>query len=52
MAEIPVPHFHISGIHASTTVLAVIVLFGTAHLFAAAHPDSKLSQAWTNGLGF
>lgn len=52
MAEVPVPHFHISGIHAGVLFLSMVVIFGSLHLFAAANPDAKLSQAWTNGLGF
>lgn len=52
MAESLMPHFHLSGIHFIATFLAVVAMFGSAHLFAAAHPDSVWSQAWTNGLGF
>lgn len=47
------PHFHVSGLHVvGTTFLAVVAMFGAAHLFAASHPDNEWSQAWTNGLGF
>lgn len=45
------PHFHISGIHALTVFLFVVVAFGSLHLLASSYPNARLSQSWT-ALGF
>lgn len=46
-----VPAFRIGAVSAFYIVLVVFVIFGTAHLFAASHPDKKFSQVLV-GLGF
>jgi len=46
-----IPHFHISGIHATVVFLFVVAVFGSAHLLAASNPDNRLASAWL-GLGF
>lgn len=51
MANVQLPHFHVSGIHAGIVFLFVVAAFGSAHLLAASYPDNKVSMAWT-GLGF
>lgn len=51
MAELPLPHFHVSGLNTLMTLLALVFAFGALHLLATSFPDKKLSQAWV-GLGF
>lgn len=52
MATNLLPHFHVSGLHATVVFLFIVVAFGSLHLLASSYPDSHLSQAWTGGLGF
>jgi hypothetical protein len=51
MASVNLPHFHVSGMHALVTFLFAVVMFGSAHLLAAANPENRISQAWI-ALGF
>lgn len=46
------PVIHISGSQALISFLMMVAIFGSIHLLAAAHPQSKFSQAWIGGLGF
>lgn len=39
-------HLHVSGVQYLLTFLAMVVLFGTARLLAAGHPDNIVSQGW------
>lgn len=52
MASVQLPHFHVSGMHALTTFLFIVVAFGSLHLLASSFPESTLSMAWTDGLNF
>lgn len=45
------PHFHISGLHATMFFLMMVVAFGSFHLLAASAPDNRVAQAWL-ALGF
>lgn len=45
------PHFHVSGVHATIVFLFVVAVFGSLHLLAASMPSSQVSQAWV-ALGF
>jgi hypothetical protein len=40
------PHFHVSGTHALTVFLFVVVAFGSLHLAATSTPNTQLAQAW------
>lgn len=46
-----VPAFRVGVTSAFYIVLVVFVVYGTAHLFAASHPDAKFSKVLV-GLGF
>jgi hypothetical protein len=45
------PHFHVSGTHATIVFLFVVAVFGSLHLLAASMPHNQVSQAWI-ALGF
>lgn len=51
MASVPMPHFHVSGMHALVVFLFVVVMFGSAHLLACSHPTNTVAQGWL-ALGF
>lgn len=51
MASVPLPHFHVSGLHALVVFLFVVATFGAAHLLAASYPNNIVSQGWL-ALGF
>ena len=45
------PHTHISPVHMLATMLAVVAVFGTLHLWALASEDSRAGRAFM-ALGF
>lgn len=45
------PHFHVSGLHTTATVLVVVAVFGALHLLAISAPERRTAQAWL-ALGF
>jgi hypothetical protein len=45
------PHFHVSGLHATIVFLFIVAAFGSLHLAACSKPDALLSQGWL-ALGF
>lgn len=49
--ELPLPHFHLSGLSAVGIFLIVFVIAGTLHLLAASFPENPVSRAYV-GLGF
>lgn len=45
------PHTHISPVHLLAGALAVVAIFGTAHLLSLTYPNSRGARAWL-ALGF
>lgn len=52
MADLPkIPTLRVSGAAAIVTALYVVAIFGTLHLVAISHPNSRFGRAWL-ALGF
>lgn len=47
-----IPVFRIGGTSILFVTLTVLVVFGTLHLLATAHPDSMFSKVLVGALGF
>lgn len=47
-----IPVFRIGGMSVLYIAIVVIVIFGTLHLLATAHPQSAFTKVWVGALGF